>query len=163
MKYSEVGDIFFSVVIPVYNVKDYLEKCVESVLGQTFENFEVILVDDGSSDGCSGLCDRYAGKDNRVRVIHKENGGLVSARNAGIKSASGNYICYVDGDDWVGDGLLETLYRVLSEQGELDMVVYNAIYQYDDRQEDIPCYVKSGFYDKQRLEEEIYPLSLIHI
>ncbi len=154
---EEARDIPFSVVIPIYKVEDCLERCVDSVLGQSFEDFEVILVDDGSPDGCPALCDRYGERDSRVRVLHKENGGLVSARNAGIKAARGRYVCYVDGDDWVSDRLLETMYRALGEQGEPDMVVYRAVYQYDVGQEDIPCHVESGLYDKARLEREIYP------
>ncbi len=158
MKHSEeVRDIPFSVVIPIYNVEECLERCVDSVLGQTFQDFEVILVDDGSPDGCPALCDRYGERDSRVRVLHKENGGLVSARNAGIKAARGRYICYVDGDDWVSERLLETMHGALEEQGKPDMVVYRAVYRYDDRQEDIPCHVEKGFYDKERLEREIYP------
>lgn len=158
MKQSEeMRDIPFSVVIPIYKVEDCLERCVESVLGQTFRDFEVILVDDGSPDRCPAICDQYAERDSRVRVIHKENGGLVSARNAGIKTARGKYICYVDGDDWMRDHLLETMHRVVREEGQPDMVVYNAIYHYETGEEDIPCHVESGFYDRRRLEEEIYP------
>jgi len=154
---KETVQVLFSVIIPIYKVEDCLERCVDSILGQTFSDFEVILVDDGSPDGCPAFCDLYAAKDSRVRVIHKKNGGLVSARNAGIKSAGGRYICYVDGDDWVKDTLLETLYRYISRGKEPDIVVYNAMYQYNSRQENIPCYVKSGYYDKKRLEKEIYP------
>ena len=157
---GEARDIPFSVVIPIYNVEDCLERCVESVLGQTFGDFELILVDDGSPDGCPALCDRYGERDRRVRVLHKENGGLVSARNAGIKAARGRYVCYVDGDDWVSERLLETMYRVLAEQGEPDMVVYRGVYQYDAGSEDIPCHVESGFYGKERLEREIYPVMM---
>lgn len=90
-----------SVIVPVYNVESYLPRCVDSLLTQTYENLEIILVDDGSQDASGSICDRYAGKDARIRVIHKENGGLSSARNAGLDAASGEYIGFVDSDDWM--------------------------------------------------------------
>lgn len=90
-----------SVIIPVYNVEDYLVRCVESVLCQTYTNLEIILVDDGSPDGSGKICDDFAARDRRVKVIHKENGGLSSARNAGLDIARGEYITFVDSDDWV--------------------------------------------------------------
>lgn len=90
-----------SVIVPVYNVEAFLPRCVDSILAQTYENLEIILVDDGSPDGCGTICDGYAAKDNRVKVIHKENGGLSSARNAGLEAATGEYIAFVDSDDWI--------------------------------------------------------------
>lgn len=90
-----------SVIVPVYNVEQYLARCVDSILAQSYENLEIILVNDGSRDGSGGLCDAYAAKDSRIRVIHKENGGLSSARNAGLDMASGDYVAFVDSDDWI--------------------------------------------------------------
>ena len=90
-----------SVIVPVYNVESYLPRCVDSILSQTYENLEIILVDDGSKDASGSLCDAYAQKDSRIRVIHKKNGGLSSARNAGIDAASGEYLAFVDSDDWI--------------------------------------------------------------
>ena len=92
-----------SVIVPVYRVEEYLERCVESILSQTYENLEVILVDDGSPDRCPAICDAYAGKDARVKVIHQENKGLSGARNAGIELAEGEYLAFVD-SDWC-DGM----------------------------------------------------------
>lgn len=97
-------ETLLSVIIPVYNVEAYLEKCVESILTQSYSNLEVILVNDGSKDGSGAICDGFVQKDSRVRVIHKENGGLSSARNAGIEAASGAYITFVDSDDWIEEG-----------------------------------------------------------
>ena len=94
-------ETMLSVIIPVYNVEEYLAKCVDSILNQTYKNLEVILVNDGSKDGSGSICDAFAQKDPRVRVIHKENGGLSSARNAGIEAAKGEYITFVDSDDWI--------------------------------------------------------------
>lgn len=95
-----------SVVVPIYKIDRYLGVCIESVLNQTYTNLEIILVDDGSPDRCPEICDLYAKKDTRIKVIHKRNGGLVSARKAGILSATGKYIGYVDGDDWIGPGFI---------------------------------------------------------
>ena len=94
-------ETLLSVIVPVYNVEAYLVKCVESILNQTYPNLEVILVDDGSPDGSGAICDTFADKDSRVKVIHKPNGGLSSARNAGLEEASGEYITFVDSDDWI--------------------------------------------------------------
>ena len=98
-----------SIIIPVYNVKPYLKRCVESVLNQSYTDFESILVDDGSTDGSSVICDEYLERDSRIRVIHKENGGLSDARNAGIKAAVGEYILFVDSDDFLNTDALDTL------------------------------------------------------
>jgi len=90
-----------SVIVPIYNVEEYLNRCVESIVNQTYQNLEIILVDDGSPDNCPQMCDEWAGKDSRIKVIHKENGGLSDARNAGMKIATGDYISFIDSDDWI--------------------------------------------------------------
>ncbi len=100
-----------SVIIPVYKVEAYLERCVDSVLAQTYENLEIILVDDGSPDGCPALCDKYAAADSRVRVIHQKNAGLSGARNAGIDAARGSYLSFIDSDDYVATDFIESLYK----------------------------------------------------
>lgn len=100
----------FSIIVPVYKVEKYLNQCVDSLLNQTYKNFEVILVDDGSPDNCPAICDEYALKDNRIKVIHKKNGGLSDARNEGVKNASGRYLLFVDSDDYYGD--IEFLYKL---------------------------------------------------
>ena len=96
-------ELFISVIIPVYNVKEYLEQCVDSVLAQSYKEIEIILINDGSTDGSGEICDNYRTKDNRVIVIHKENGGLSSARNYGLRIANGEYIMYLDSDDFLCD------------------------------------------------------------
>ena len=100
-----------SVIVPIYKVEPYLRQCVDSIISQTYKNLEIILVDDGSPDACPQICDEYAQKDNRVRVIHKLNEGLSSARNAGLDIATGDYIAFVDSDDW----LESDMYRILLE------------------------------------------------
>ena len=92
--------MFFSVIIPIYNVEDYLEQCVNSVLNQTYKDLEIILVNDGSKDKCPEMCDDFAKKDERILVLHKKNGGLSSARNFGMDHASGKYILFLDSDDY---------------------------------------------------------------
>lgn len=108
-----------SVIVPIYKVEDYLSRCIDSILGQTFTDFELILVDDGSPDNCGKICDEYAEKDNRIHVIHKENGGLSDARNAGIDWAFANsnseWITFIDSDDWIHPKYLEALYNAVKE------------------------------------------------
>lgn len=102
-------DLLISIVVPIYNVEKYLEKCLKSIIGQTYKNFELILVDDGSTD-CSGkIADEYATRDNRICVFHKENAGLAATRNFGINKSNGEYICFIDSDDWIENTYLEEL------------------------------------------------------
>lgn len=100
-----------SIIVPIYRVEEYLTECIQSILNQTYQNLEVILVNDGSPDGCPDICERFAKQDSRIKVIHKENGGLVSARKAGIAASSGKYIGYVDGDDWIESDMYEKMYE----------------------------------------------------
>ena len=104
-----------SVIIPVYNVEKYLDRCIESVVNQTYKNLEIILVDDGSPENCPQICDEWTKKDDRIIVVHKKNGGLSDARNKGIDIASGTYICFVDSDDYISENMIEKLYNVLTE------------------------------------------------
>lgn len=108
-------DDLISVIIPVYKVEGYLSKCIESVINQTYSNIEIILVDDGSPDNCGKICDEYAKIDNRIIVIHKENGGVSSARNAGMDIASGKFISFVDGDDYISYDYISKLYDLLKD------------------------------------------------
>ena len=93
----------FSIIVPIYKVEKYLEICIDSIIGQSFCDFELILVDDGSPDTCGEICDRYSSSDTRVKVVHKENGGLSSARNAGLDIATGKYVIFIDSDDFWDD------------------------------------------------------------
>ena len=106
-----------SVIIPVYKVEKYLPKCIESVLNQTYRNLEIILVDDGSPDQCPVICDKFSRRDSRVKVIHKKNGGLSSARNAGIDISKGDYLAFVDSDDYIAPNMYEFLYNLIIEKG----------------------------------------------
>ena len=110
-----------SVIVPVYNVAEFLPKCVDSILAQTYDNLEIILVEDGTKDSSGIICDQYAGKDSRIRVIHKENGGLSSARNAGMEIARGEYFGFVDSDDWIEPETYECL-MALAQKYDADLV-----------------------------------------
>lgn len=101
-----------SVIVPVYNTERYLHRCIDSILTQTYTEFELLLVDDGSQDNSGTICDKYASKDARIRVFHKENGGVSSARNLGLNNASGEWVCFVDSDDFVNHSFLESFYNL---------------------------------------------------
>ncbi|HAQ0795523.1 TPA: glycosyltransferase, partial [Enterococcus faecium] len=100
-----------SIIVPVYNVEKYLKKCVDSILGQTFTDFELLLIDDGSTDNSGSICDELAKTDNRIKVIHKENGGLSDARNIGIEVAKGDFIGFIDSDDYIDEDMYAFLYN----------------------------------------------------
>lgn len=104
-----------SIIVPIYKVEEYLDKCVESLVNQTYTDLEIILVDDGSPDNSPKICDAWVEKDERIKVIHKQNGGISDARNEGMKAATGKYIAFVDSDDWVENNYIEYLYRALKE------------------------------------------------
>lgn len=106
-----------SVIVPIYNVEAYLDRCVRSIVEQTYENLEIILVDDGSPDNCPAMCDAWAERDSRIRVIHKDNGGLSDARNAGMEIANGEFIAFVDSDDWIEPGFLTELHEAMVQTG----------------------------------------------
>lgn len=106
-----------SIIVPVYNSLKYLSKCVESILNQTYRDLEIILVDDGSAYLCGKACDEYAGQDSRIRVIHKENGGSTSARKAGLEIADGEFVGFVDGDDWIEPDYYEKM--VLAQERQV--------------------------------------------
>jgi len=106
-----MSEPLISAIVPIYNVEAYLRECVDSILHQTYSNLEIVLVDDGSPDKCPEICDEYAKKDNRVKVIHQKNGGLAKARNVGLNNATGEYITFIDSDDFVSKRYIEFLYR----------------------------------------------------
>lgn len=134
-----------SVIIPIYKVEKYLEKCVNSVMQQTYQNLEIILVDDGSPDNCPQICDELAKKDGRIKVIHKENGGLSSARNAGLDIAQGEYISFIDSDDYVDEHFIEKLYhRIVQDNSDMAFCTFvrvdeneNPIYSKNNTNNDI--------------------------
>lgn len=119
-----------SIIVPVYQVEKYIRQCIDSILAQTFTNFELILVDDGSKDNSGKICDEYAARDNRIRVIHKENGGLSDARNKGLDNAAGKYFMFVDSDDYISDDMTECLYKnILKENADIAACNYRYIFE----------------------------------
>ena len=132
-----------SIIVPVYQVEKYIRQCVDSILAQTFTDFELILVDDGSKDKSGQICDEYAVLDQRVKVIHKENGGLSDARNCGMDQAVGNYFMFVDSDDYIAPTMLEYLYKALMNK-EADIAVCNFLYFFEeDRKRDFSTNIQS--------------------
>lgn len=119
-----------SVVVPVYNVENYLRKCVDSILSQTYTDYEIILVDDGSKDSSVAICDEYSANNSKIVVIHKENGGLSDARNFGIEAAKGEYITYIDSDDWVHEDFLKNLYTIIKDKNA-DMAIGGVAFVYE--------------------------------
>lgn len=122
-----------SIIVPVYQVETYLRQCIDSILAQTFTDFELILVDDGSKDKSGEICEEYAGKDGRVRVIHKENGGLSDARNAGLEQAAGEYFMFVDSDDYIAPTMIERLYNSIQSESA-DIAACNFCYVFDKKE-----------------------------
>lgn len=119
-------DSCISIIVPIYNVEQYLRECVDSILAQSYQNLEIILVDDGSPDRCGAICDEYAAADPRIKVIHKVNGGLSDARNAGLEVATGDYIGFVDSDDWIAPDMFSYLLKGL-EENEAEIAMCNVI------------------------------------
>ena len=120
-----------SVIVPIYKVEPYLRKCLDSICTQTYENLEIILVDDGSPDGCGAICDEYAARDGRVKVIHKPNGGLSDARNAGLEIMTGTYVTFVDSDDWLTEDAVSSLYDLAIQTGA-ELVIGSCDRVFDD-------------------------------
>lgn len=119
-----------SIIIPVFNIKRYLPRCLDSVIGQSVADFEVVLVNDGSTDGSGDICDYYAARDNRIRVFHKENGGVSSARNMGLEHSIGEYVWFVDGDDYINQCALEILKQWIANHSKVDMFIFSARSRY---------------------------------
>ena len=154
--------MLFSVIVPIYNIEKYLPRCIESVLAQTFSDFELILVDDGSPDNCPAICDEYAKKDERIKVIHKANGGLVSARQAGIKVAVGDYVFHLDGDDSVCDDALMSAYEIIDKFNP-DIVSFSYRNCVDGVVgEVVDDFVEEGLYNKDDMIKSIYPNLLVN-
>lgn len=124
-----------SVIVPIYNVEKYLARCVDSIVNQTYKNLEIILVDDGSPDRCPQMCDDYAEKDSRIKVVHKKNGGLSDARNEGMAVATGEYISFIDSDDYVSDDFFECLLDVMNKENS-DIAECSVVKFYEDNRFD---------------------------
>ena len=150
-----------SIIIPVYNVEQYLDQCMETVLGQTYFNLDIILVDDGSKDKSSKMCDEYAAQDKRVQILHKENGGLISAWMAGVNNAFGEYLVFVDSDDWIEKNMVEELVQYATGSSA-EIICSNYIIEKTEKQQSIKIkqFMKPGIYERDDLERELFPVIL---
>ncbi len=152
----------YSIIVPVYKVEPYLRQCVDSILAQTYGDFELILVDDGSPDNCGAICDEYAAKDNRITVLHQENKGVTAARRAALDRARADYICFIDSDDYVSSDWLEQI-EACAANGRPDIILFGYRIIWDGGEKptrDVPPSVEPGFYDRARLEAELWPYML---
>lgn len=149
--------LMFSVVVPIYKVEKYLKKCIDSILAQTYKNFELILVDDGSPDSCSQICDRYAKKDNRIKVIHKKNGGIVLARQSGVELSVGKYIVCIDGDDWIHKDYLLKFEEAIKKYN-CDIVCCGSFLAFENNNISRQISKEDKYYDRKRLENEVFPI-----
>ena len=154
-----MNDILVSVIVPIYNVEDYLPKCIDSIICQTYKNIEIILVDDGSPDSCGQICENYKKKDSRIKVIHKENGGLSDARNAGICRAKGSYYVFRDSDDYIHERMIETLVEgVVSTSADIAVCSFKNVKE--DEIIDIHSGINTGSY--KLISEDIDRLSYFY-
>ncbi len=152
---EKIKKILISIIVPIYNIELYLRKCVDSIINQSYTNLEIILVDDGSPDLCPLICDEYKAKDNRIKVIHKKNGGLVSARKAGLAVSTGTLIGYVDGDDWIEPHFYEALYMAYISSNA-DVIIDGFSRDILDVSERITNNIEPGLYEGGRLKNIVY-------
>lgn len=146
-----------SIIVPVYKVEKYLPRCIDSILAQTFGDFELILIDDGSPDGCGRICDEYAKKDKRIVVIHQKNMGVSAARNAGLDIAHGRYIGFVDSDDWIEPQMYEVMMDAIRENGA-DMAVCGVRYADEDGKFTRADRLSEGVYSRDGLLEDVFAM-----
>lgn len=145
-----------SIIVPVYMVEKYLSKCIDSIISQTLTNIEIILVNDGSTDNSKSICESYRLKDNRIKVLNKVNGGLMSAWKAGVGIATGNYIGFVDSDDWINNDMFERLY-CKAKKYDADIVCCEFVRVYKERKVKNQMRLKEGLYEKSDIKKVIYP------
>lgn len=154
-------NVLLSIIIPVYKVEAFIDQCVSSILCQNSSELEIILVDDGSPDKCPEICDKYALQHKNVTVIHKKNGGLISARKAGVKVARGKYITFVDSDDWIAADYCSNLIRIIKEYSP-EIIAVTGHYKVESDGQTIHCRdgEQKGLYERDKLEKEIFPTLL---
>ena len=150
----EATTMLFSAIVTVYNVEDYLEKCVQSIIAQQDAELEIILVDDGSIDKSGRICDCFAQQDDRVRVIHQENQGLTSARKKGLEEAKGDYIFYVDADDWITPDMCREYIKIV-EKYQPDVVVSGLVKEFEDKPQRVSNLIEEGYYENSQLHDEV--------
>ncbi len=150
---------FLSVIVPLYNAETYLSQSLDSILSQTFTDFELLLIDDGSTDSSPAICERYAAQDDRIRIFHKENGGLVSARQHGFPLARGEYVTFVDSDDWIAPSMYQKMCGAAKDTGA-DMICCGCTAVTPSKNIERKDFCAPGTYDKKALETHVYPQML---
>ena len=148
-----------SIIVPIYKVENFIRQCIDSIVAQTYKDLEIILVDDGSPDNCPKICDEYAKADKRVRVIHQPNGGLINARKSGLKAASGDYVCFVDGDDWIEPDMYEHIAESI-ESNTPDCIITQFYYSYTDKEIKSSYALNKPYYNRNAIENEVFPSML---
>lgn len=149
---------FFSIIVPTYNNEKEIEKCVKSILSQTYTDWELVIVNDGSTDATDEICNRIIDQDNRVNVIHKKNEGVAAARNDGLFRAVGKYVYFVDADDCIDRRLLQEAFNILNKSDAPEIFVFGIeILTESGKNVSYPCFFESGLYPKERLRREVYP------
>jgi glycosyltransferase involved in cell wall biosynthesis len=142
--------IKISIVVPIYNIESYVKTCIDSIINQTYQNLQIILINDGSKDKSGEICDTFAKRDSRVKVIHTSNKGLSAARNEGIRRSSGDYIMFIDGDDYITLNALEDIVRIINEQNNIDIITGKMILYYNDTKQ-----VKENFdFDQNKISNK---------
>lgn len=150
-----------SVVVPVYNVQKYIAQCLDSIVGQTYRDLEIILVDDGSADGSALICEEFAAKDSRISVIRQPNGGVSVARNTGIDAATGEFITFVDSDDWLVNEMYEKMIAEITDNPGLDMVMCDSTLITEDSEIKSTYLIREGYYSKNQIVSELFPVLLV--
>ena len=150
-----------SVIVTIYNTEQYLTQCVDSILNQSYRNLEVLLIDDGSTDFSGKICDKYADADKRVKVIHKENEGVVKARKVGCQMAHGKYISIIDSDDWLDENMYQELYSLI-KTNNVDVAMCGRYEEYIYGAKKVPQGIPAGKYNKNQLLEEVYPRMIVN-
>lgn len=152
--------IYLSVIVPVYNVENHLRKCLDSIINQTFKDLEIILVNDGSTDGSATICEEYGEKDPRIKVIHQPNSGVSAARNKGIEVATRNYLTFVDSDDWVENTMYEEMLKIAFQQPKTDVLMCDFRNVSVASTQEISAEIRAGHYSKHEIVANLYPTLL---
>lgn len=150
-----------SVIIPVYNVEKYVEQCLHSVVGQSYENLEIIIVNDGSTDKSWDICEKFASIDSRIKLIHQINGGVSVARNTGIENSTGNYITFVDSDDWLEKEMYSKMMSQAEKFPDLDMIMCDTVLISDGCKKTSSEFIRGGYYSNDEIISDLYPTLLV--
>jgi len=150
-----------SIIIPIYGVEIYLKQCIESVLNQSYSNLQIILVNDGSNDNCANICEHYSKLDSRIIIIHKENEGLVNARKSGLSVAQGEFVTFIDGDDWIGKNFIYNLVQPAIEYNT-DFTIAGYLREFYGKEDKITPKLSTGYYNKEKLQAYILPNAIFN-